>query len=311
MWNKRWILLLLFLLMLIFTPLGKENVARGETEIDEGVIFFIENFKEKIKNDLKEQVPESYIEKLFSSKLMKFSPEVMIRSLTWNERSLPYHNFLIDERIERAKKFILENRELLEKIEGVFQVEKELIVAILLVESDLGNSPGKYEVFDQLFNLALSGEEELFKKYLPESISLEDEAIKTRYKRRSTWAYKELLTLITIGYQRGIDILSLRGSIFGAFGYSQFVPSSYVIYGYDFDGDGKVDLFSLPDALASIANYLKGEGYRVDSPWEFKKRIVMRYNFSEPYAETVLSLSEALKERLNLVQKLDEGDQVP
>lgn len=311
MWNKRWILLLLFLLMLIFTPLGKENVARGETEIDEGVIFFIENFKEKIKNDLKEQVPESYIEKLFSSKLMKFSPEVMIRSLTWNERSLPYHNFLKDERIEKAKKFILENRELLEKIEGIFQVEKELIVAILLVESDLGNSPGKYEVFDQLFNLALSGEEELFKKYLPESISLEDEAIKTRYKRRSKWAYKELLALITIGYQKGLEILNLKGSIFGAFGYSQFVPSSYVIYGYDFDGDGKVDLFSLPDALASIANYLKGEGYRVDSPLEFKKRIVMRYNFSEPYAETVLSLSEALKERLNLVQKLDEGDQVP
>ncbi len=309
MWNKRW--LLFILLLLVFSPLWKGGVARSETEIDEGVIFFIENFKGKIKNDLKEQVPESYIEKLFSSKLIKFSPEVMIRSLTWNERSLPYHNFLKDERIERAKKFILENRELLEKIEGVFQVEKELIVAILLVESDLGNSPGKYEVFDQLFNLALCGEEELFKKYLPEDINLEDETIKTRYKRRSQWAYKELLTLITIGYQKSLDILNLKGSIFGAFGYSQFVPSSYVIYGYDFDGDGKVNLFGLPDALASIANYLKGEGYRVDSPSEFKKRIVMRYNFSEPYAETVLSLSEALKERLNLVQKLDEVDRVP
>ncbi len=125
--------------------------------------------------------------------------------------------------------------------------------------------------------------------------------MRARWQKRASWAYRELLNFLEISYQNQWDPYEIKGSIFGAFGYPQFVPRSYLIYGYDWDGDGKVDLYSLPDALASIANYLQKEGYRKEADREYKKKIIMKYNISEPYAETVLSISEILKNK-TLVQ---------
>lgn len=255
-----------------------------------------EVLKEKIKKDLKGIVPEDYIENLFSSSELTYLPNIMTKSLTWKEVELPYHQFLEEERIERAKNFIEENKELLEDIEFVFGVEKEVITAIFLVETDLGRRTGNYPVINVFYSLALSGEKDLFVKFIDGSeISLDDPLIQKRWERRSNWGYKELLYFLQIAYQNNWNPFSIKGSIFGAFGFPQFVPKSYLIYGYDWDKDGKVDLYSLEDALASIANYLKTEGYKKDADRDYKKRIIMKYNISEPYAETVLTIAEKLK----------------
>lgn len=252
---------------------------------------------ELIKKDLKEKVPENYINELFCREDLFFTPTVMLKSLTWKETKLPYHQFLEDDRILRAKDFIEKNKELLHKIEETFGIEKEVITAIFLVETDLGRKTGKYPVLNTFFSLALSGNETLFKTYLGNSTDLdfENETTKNRLRRRADWAYKELLYFIEISYKNQWDPFSIKGSIFGAFGYPQFVPKSYVLYGYDWDGDGKVDLYTIPDALASIANYLKLEGYKKEAERDYKKRIIMKYNISEPYAETILKISEVLK----------------
>ena len=257
---------------------------------------FIENLKIKVKEDLKNKVPEEYIESIFSSPQLTYLPNIMIKSLTWKETELPYSQFLENERIERAKGFIEENKTLLEDIEFVFGVEKEVIVAIFLVETDLGKKTGKFPVINVFYSLALSGEKELFEKFINGSeISLNDENIKKRLEKRSKWGYKELLYFIEIAYLNNWDPFSIKGSIFGAFGFPQFVPKSYLIYGYDWDKDGKIDLYSIPDALASIANYLKKEGYKKEESLEYKKKIIMKYNISEPYANTVLAIAEKLK----------------
>jgi len=257
---------------------------------------YLENLKIRVKQDLKDLVPEDYIEKVFSSPKLTYLPNIMIKSLTWKEVELPYYQFLEEERIKRAKKFMAENKELLEDIEFVFGVEKEVITAIFLIETDLGRKTGNFPVINVFFSLALSGEKELFEKFIDDSeISLKDRLIKKIWKRRSNWGYKELLYFIQIAYQNNWDPFSIKGSIFGAFGYPQFVPKSYLVYGYDWDKDGKVDLYSLSDALASIANYLKIEGYKKDADIEYKKRIIMKYNISEPYANTVLAVAEKLK----------------
>ncbi|MFN3921506.1 MAG: lytic murein transglycosylase [Caldimicrobium sp.] len=266
-------------------------------ELSEEVKPYAQNLIERVKGDLKDKVPKDYIFALFCREELYFTPVVMIRSLTWKEAKLPYHQFLEENRILRAREFMENNKELLDKIEEVFGVEKEVIVAIFLVETDLGRKTGNFPVFNTFFSLALTGEENLFKNFIENSteIDFSDERVRARWKRRAEWAYKELLYFIEISYKNKWDPFSIKGSIFGAFGYPQFVPKSYLIYGYDWDGDGKVDLFSLPDALASIANYLKSEGYKKEGDREHKKRIIMKYNISEPYAETILNISEILK----------------
>uniref|UniRef100_A0A7V4JPQ2 Lytic murein transglycosylase n=1 Tax=Thermodesulfobacterium geofontis TaxID=1295609 RepID=A0A7V4JPQ2_9BACT len=257
---------------------------------------YIENLKIKVKEDLKNKVPEDYIENIFSSSQLTYLPNVMIKSLTWKEEALPYYQFLEKERIEKAKAFIEENKTFLEDIEFVFGVEKEIIVAIFLVETDLGRKTGNFPVINVFYSLALSGEKELFEKFINNSeISLNDENTKTKLEKRSNWGYKEFLYFIEIAYLNNWDPFSIKGSVFGAFGFPQFVPKSYLIYGYDWDKNGKVDLYSIDDALASIANYLKREGYKKEESLEYKKKIIMKYNISEPYANTVLAIAEKLK----------------
>lgn len=285
------LILKIFLTFFLFTVVPFKIYAN-----DPSLSPYVENLKIKVKKDLKGIVPENYIETLFSSSELTYLPDIMIKSLTWKEVELPYYQFLEEEKIERAKAFIKENKELLEDIEFIFGVEKEIITAIFLVETDLGKKTGNFPVINVFYSLALSGEKELFEKFIQGTeISLENEAIKRRWEKRSNWGYKELLYFIQIAYHNNWDPFSIKGSIFGAFGYPQFVPKSYLIYGYDWDKDGKVDLYNLSDALASIANYLKKEGYKKEGDREYKKKIIMKYNKSEPYAETVLTIAEKLK----------------
>ncbi|QER42436.1 lytic murein transglycosylase [Thermodesulfobacterium sp. TA1] len=257
---------------------------------------YVEDLKNRVKNDLKGKVPEDYIEEVFSSPELAYLPNLMIKRLTWKETKLPYHQFLENQRIERARNFLQENLTFLEELEKIFGVDKEVIVGIFLVETNLGQNTGKFPVFNVFFSLTLSGNKDLLKNFVyDENLSLDDERNSNIIAKRSNWAYNELLYFLTICYQNKWDPFSIRGSIFGAFGYPQFVPKSYVIYGYDWDGDGKVDLFKMEDALASIANYLKKEGYNLNGTLEQKKSVIMKYNISEPYANTVLAIAEKLK----------------
>ncbi len=268
---------------------------------------YVEKLKNSIKKDLNGTIPEEYIDKIFSSSELAYFPNIMIKRLTWKEAELPYDQFLEKSRIFRAKKFMNNHKELLEDIEKVFGVDKEVITAIFLVETNLGKNTGKFPVFNVFFSLALSGNKKLLKNFINDpNISLKDEKINKVIEKRSKWAYNELLYLIQIAYKNKWDPFSIKGSIFGAFGYPQFVPKSYLIYGYDWDRDGVVDLYSIPDALASIANYLKTEGYKMDADKNTKKKVIMKYNISEPYANTVLAIAEKLKNQKGVLVRNQE-----
>lgn len=265
---------------------------------------YAEKLLDRVRVDLKDRVPEEYLKEVFCREELSFLPEIMLKSLTWKETKLPYHQFLEEERLLRARDFIQKNKELLDSIEKQFQVDKEVIVAIFLIETDLGRKTGQHRVLNTFFSLALTGDEDLFRTYLqnqPE-IDFSNDTIRKRWERRTNWAYRELLYFLETAYKNKWDPYEIRGSIFGAFGYPQFVPKSYVVYGYDWDGDGKVDLYAVPDALSSIANYLKMEGYKISAERNEKKRIIMKYNISEPYAETVLTIADRLKD-ISLTQK--------
>ncbi len=251
------------------------------------------DLKEKL---LKDGVPPEQVEQLFSDPRVKFLPQIMPRKLTWDETQLPYQQFLRPERLARARAFLRDYGGLLREIERVYGVEPEILVGLLLVESDLGRHHGRYEIFNVLASMAVSSDWERVKPYLPREFSPEEEArLRDIMKRRARWAYKELLVLLEISREYGLDPLALKGSIFGAFGYPQFIPSSFQAYAVDGDGDGRVDLYTLTDALASAANYLRKHGWRPGLSREEKKRVLMTYNHSEPYAETILQIAEKLR----------------
>ena len=149
--------------------------------------------------------------------------------------------FLEEQRISNGKKFIKENSDLFIKVEREFGVPKEIITSILGVETRYGKIKGSYRVLDSLVTLGFD------------------------FPRRSKFFKSELIQFFILTRENNLDINAVQGSYAGAMGYGQFISSSYRAYAIDYDGDGYADLFnSVPDAVASIANYLQKHGWKRD-----------------------------------------------
>ena len=149
--------------------------------------------------------------------------------------------FLEKQRISNGKKFIKENFDLFQQVENDFGVPKEIITSILGVETRYGKIQGSYRVLDSLATLGFD------------------------FPRRSKFFKSELIQFFLLARENNLDINSVQGSYAGAMGYGQFISSSYRAYAVDYDSDGYADLFnSVPDAVASIANYLQKHGWRRD-----------------------------------------------
>ena len=149
--------------------------------------------------------------------------------------------FLEEKRIANGKKFINDNAALFDRVENEFGVPREIITSILGVETRYGKIKGSYRVLDSLATLGFD------------------------FPRRSKFFKSELIQFFILTRENNLDIHSVQGSYAGAMGYGQFISSSYRAYALDYDGDGYADLFnSVPDAVASIANYLKKHGWKRD-----------------------------------------------
>lgn len=236
------------------------------------------------------------IKRLFARPDVRFDPRVMPRKLLHREAKLDYGQFLRPERIAKANTFLDSNYQLLTRIEQEYGVPKEIFVAILLVETDLGKNPGGVIAFNVLASMALASDLEEVRPWLPPDLlsSNDKEEIISRIQKKSEWAYQELRSLLDYADQNNMDPLSIRGSIFGAIGICQFMPSNAVFFGVDEDKDGKVDLFSMADAVASMANYLKSYGWSPGLDHDGEIQVILKYNYSRPYAETVLQVAERL-----------------
>ena len=218
--------------------------------------------------------------------------------------------FIKKKRIQDGQDFIKKNSEVLQKAEDTYHVPKEVITAILGIETNYGKNMGNFRVLDSLTTLGFDD------------------------PRRSKFFRSELIQFFLLTRENNLDILKTKGSYAGAMGYSQFISSSYRAYAIDFDDDGYVDLFnSVEDAIGSIANYLKIHGWKKEGkivtrsypnnvrkfykphesltqfiPLRFEEdgkdlhvigddnfRAIARYNISDVYAMAVYYLTEELK----------------
>jgi membrane-bound lytic murein transglycosylase B len=239
-----------------------------------------------------------FLSRLFSDSRAEFLPSVTTLSLFSNETPERYAQFLSPELILLSRKFLNHNLKTLGEMEKRFQVDKEVAVAILLVESRFGENIGRYRVIPTLASIALIDSPDSLRRNCDTFRQLDPELscewIETRSRRKAEWAYQELKCFLNIIHQEKIDPLEVFGSHAGAMGMAQFVPSSYLNYALSEESFEKW-LFSREEAILSIGNYLKSLGWKRSLPIQKKKQILLYYNRSAPYVETVMKVSEKIR----------------
>ncbi|HUL31085.1 MAG TPA: lytic murein transglycosylase [Thermodesulfobacteriota bacterium] len=252
---------------------------------------------------------ESTVRTLFSRAEVSFEPSPMsnkLKELIENVSKLPsdnpkavYQCYLKENVITQAHSYLQENTELLENIHNKYFVPKEIIVSILLVESRLGESVGGMRAFNTLASMVRSTDLETIRPYLPKKLITprNEDFARTICRQKADWAYVELKALILYAHQSEFDPLTFPGSIYGAIGLCQFMPSNILPYGVDADHDGRIDLFTKADAFYSIANYLREHGWRDTMDKGGQREVILRYNRSSIYANTVLAVAQRLKNR--------------
>ena len=166
-----------------------------------------------------------------------------------------YLGFLVDERrIEDGKALMVEHDAILRRAEQRYGVDRHVIAAVWGVESDYGRDSGSH--------------------FLPHALA----TLTCLAPRRNDFWRSELISALTLVQRGDLALDKLTGSWAGAFGQTQFIPSSYERLAVDFDGDGRRDLVdSTADALGSTANYLSKAGWRTGQPWMIEVKVPAGY----------------------------------
>jgi len=145
------------------------------------------------------------------------------------------------KKVSIGKEFYIKNKDLINIVESKFDIEKELLLSLMGIETNFGTYVGKMDILSSLATLSFD-------------------------KRRSEFFTNELLTLLKLIDTKQIDYKTLYGSWAGAFGFFQFMPSTMKNYAIDFDNNKSIDLKSNKDAYASAANYLNQIGWKSNQP---------------------------------------------
>jgi len=252
-----------------------------------GIILFFSLFRISddpvlsiIRSDaMKIGIPETYLNKAFSHSKIEIHDSILDRfarpyeKKTWDEyRKL----FVTKNRINEGAKFFKSHSNVLTEISKELKVDPFLILSIIGVESNFGRHKGKFTVFNALYTQI------------------------SKMPRRSKWAQKELVAYLSYCYTDNIPPHSIVGSYAGAFGYGQFIPTSFKNYAKDGNGDGIRQPFVWSDVFASIANYLVKNGYPVNNQSDAKKvyKSVYAYNHADNYVKAILELREELNKKI-------------
>ena len=255
------------------------------------IVFFalsIFTFSQSLSDDLAYQivsdhlegsnVPEAYIREAFTHDEIKIHKEIAEKfARPYEKKTWKVYRkiFVKDSRINAGAKFYKENIELIKSVSSEYRVDPFIIVTIAGIESNYGSHHSQYSVFNSLYS------------------QIHD------MPKRAKWASKELAEFIKYCYNDHLDPQEIGGSYAGAFGFGQFIPSSFNNFSVDFNEDGVRQPYDWPDVLASIANYLRRNGYKPNSNnydrdgdiW----KSIYAYNHANNYVMAVLELRNEIK----------------
>ncbi|PCH54940.1 MAG: hypothetical protein COC21_03710 [Verrucomicrobiales bacterium] len=240
------------------------------------------------KNSVREEIAQLAVEKGIPNAFIISSFEsekIRIHSVIPERFSRPYEKktweeykkiFVKKSRIEKGAQFYNNQKNDLNKVADSYGVEPFLILSILGVESNYGSHHKQFTVFNSLYTQIA---------VMP---------------KRARWAKKEMVEFLAYCYKDSIPPHSVYGSYAGAFGYGQFIPSSFNNYAVDFDKDGIRRAYEWLDVMASIANYLVKNGYPANDYSNSEKiyKAVYAYNHSDNYVKAVLALRDELQKKV-------------
>lgn len=248
---------------------------------------------------IKDGFKPNYVKMLYVDPRVVFDVDTASYYFVQRESTMNYDQFLEDPSINKAARYLEKFNEIFADVEGKYSVPKEIIAAILLVETRLGRVTGNKSILNTLSTLAALGDRRnqnhLLSAFKKKQLKISRKKMSNWVNRKSKWAYKELKAYLTYSAHNGIDPFALRGSYAGAFGFAQFLPSNVLRYGRDGDGDGKVDLFHHLDAIESIGYFLKKHGWTRNISRKNAKKVLFAYNNSIYYVNTILSVADKLK----------------
>jgi len=180
---------------------------------------------------------------------------------------------MVPPRLGRGKQMLLRHASTISRMEERFGVPGAVVVAIWGLETDFGANNGNFPTIRSLATLAYDC-------------------------RRPEKFRAELLDALRIVERGLMSPAAMHGAWAGEIGQTQFMPSSYLKYAVDFDGDGRPDLIrSVPDVLASTANYLKGYGWQRGAPWgpgTANFNVLLEWNKSQVYSKTIAYFAQRL-----------------
>jgi len=180
---------------------------------------------------------------------------------------------MVPPRLDRARRLLAQYGAIFSRIETQYGVPGAVIVAIWGLETDFGANSGKFPTIRSLATLAYDC-------------------------RRPDKFRGELIAAMQIVERGDMAPADMRGAWAGEIGQTQFLPSSYLKYAVDYDGSGHRDLIhSVPDVLASTANYLKGYGWKPGQPWgegTDNFQVLLQWNASQVYTKTVAYFAQQL-----------------
>ena len=183
--------------------------------------------------------------------------------------------FITNDRIQQGVQFWKENEAILSEVERKYQVSAKMVVAIIGVETGFGRNTGKYRVLDALATLSFD------------------------YPPRADYFVKELEAFLLLAKQQQQDPLTLTGSYAGAMGYGQFMPSSVRNFAVDYNGDGIIDIWkNKGDAIASVANYFKANG------WQYRAPVFTLAKITPSFNEQLLNTKAKPNRNLNELRNL-------
>ena len=284
--KKTFIFLTFIFFIIISSPLSAEQIKKGN------------EFNSLIQKLIHDGFEKNRIEQLFSNDNVFFNPEGVSRFFIHSESSLNYDQFIALKPIAKARGYMETHRESLERAEKTYGVDKTVITAILLVETQLGGYLGKRTVINTLSTMAALTDENLKERIwqsIPNKKKPNREKFEKKVAKRSQWGYQELKALIKYTNREQIVPESIKGSYAGAMGIPQFMPSNALTLAKDGNNDGHVDLFNHADAISSVANYLKHHGWEPGIPRQRQHEVLFRYNHSNYYVDTLLKVSDKLK----------------
>ena len=237
----------------IITLCSFSTTSFANTERDISFAKYVEGLKkEAIESGIDENTVNNAFKKVKflhrSVSSDKQQPEFKMTLDTYIPRAVP------DWKIKQARKAYQDNYTLLQKIGKEYGVQPRFIVALWGVETNFGRLTGRHNVISSLTTMAYEG-------------------------RRETLFKKQLFAALTILEQGHISQDKFIGSWAGAMGQVQFMPTSYLNYAVDYDGDGKKDIWNTPgDVFASAANYLKTEGW--DDTYTWGRQVTLPKDFN-------------------------------